>query len=147
MHEKLDRLVASSSSSHDSFSEAVVKALMTTFVKEHEASIAKATSAIDASTKSCKDATEKVKKLILDANVFLESLQGAAELNANKVNSTVEKLAMSLETEKKHFATMCQTIQGYNVALRTSVNERLQKLQEDLAMESRIMDELALKKT
>nr|KAJ0210427.1 hypothetical protein LSAT_V11C400177580 [Lactuca sativa] len=80
LNEKLDKLMASSSSSQDSFSEAAVKAMTASFIKEHEASISKAISAIDSSTKF-------------------------------------------------------------------SINTRLAKLQEELAIESKIMDELALKTT
>ena len=69
------------------------------FTKKHEASINSATVAIDASTKACVVATEKVEKLFRDATLYLESLQGAVESNAAKVNSFVEKLATLFETE------------------------------------------------
>lgn len=69
---------------------------MATLVKEHEASIAKATHVVDASTKSYKTTTDYVASLISDAKLFLESLQAATEDNANNMNATVEKLVTSL---------------------------------------------------
>ena len=98
LHEKIDNLVASSSSSRSHITEAAIQGMVDTFTKAHEASINSATAAIDASTKACVAVTEKVEKLFLDATLFLESLQGAAESNAAKVNSVVEKLATSFET-------------------------------------------------
>lgn len=81
-------IASSSSSPNTAYTETAIKALMATFVKEHDSSIAKATKAIDASTsscqqattaieestKSCKQATENVQKLISDAHVLLDSL-------------------------------------------------------------------------
>lgn len=63
------------------------------------------------------------------------------------MNAAVEKFTVSLETKKQHFATMRQQIQTDNNALQNSINERLSKLQEELAMESSIMDEVANKTT
>lgn len=92
LNEKLDKLIASSLA----YSNIAIQTLVATLVKEHEASIAKATQVVDASTKSCKTATDYVASLISDAKLFLESLQAAAEDNANNVNATVEKLVTSL---------------------------------------------------
>ncbi|KAL7605732.1 hypothetical protein Lser_V15G20073 [Lactuca serriola] len=121
--------------------------MLDSFVNAHDASISNATSTITASTKVCTEATEKVDKLIQDANIFLESLQGAAELNASKVTSSITNLEKASAAEKQNFATLCQDIQKDNAALLSSLNERFMKLQADLAMENSFMDELALKTT
>ena len=71
LHEKIDSLIASSSSSRSTISEAAIQGLVDSFTKAHEASINSATAAIDASTKACAAATEKVEKLFVDANTLL----------------------------------------------------------------------------
>ncbi|XP_023745248.1 proline-rich protein 3-like [Lactuca sativa] len=103
LNENIDNLIVSSSS-QDLYTEAAIQGMVDTFVKANEASISKATAAIEASTK------------------------GEAELNANKVNAIVKKFIMSLETEKQHFATMRQQIQSDNNALQNSINEHLSKV-------------------
>nr|KAJ0203831.1 hypothetical protein LSAT_V11C500231530 [Lactuca sativa] len=109
--DKLDQLL-SSSSAHP-YSEAALKALFSSAVKDHDTSISNATKAIDASTsqsqkaslaveastKDCKDVTAKVEKLISEAQIFLDSLQAAAQKNGNNVTVSVDSLKRSLETE------------------------------------------------
>ena len=77
----------------------------------------------------------------------MESLQGAAESNAAKVNSVVEKLATSFETEQHHFASLRQTLEADNKSFQATVEDRLTRLQEDLATENLVMDALARKTT
>lgn len=107
-NDKLDKLMASSSS-QGPYSEASIQGMVATFVKEHEPSISKATSAIDTSTKVCIEMTTKVEKLNVDANLLLDSLQAAAQKNAATVNWIVDKLASTLQAEKEHFASFLQT--------------------------------------
>ena len=100
LHEKIDSLItSSSSSSRSTISKAAIQGLVDTFTKAHEASINSATATIDASTKACAAATEKVEKLFVDANSLLQSLQGAADSNAEKLDSLVHKLATSVTSE------------------------------------------------
>ncbi|XP_052624970.1 uncharacterized protein LOC111889543 [Lactuca sativa] len=147
LHEKIDNLIASSSSSRSHISEAAIQGMVDTFTKAHEASINSVIVAIDASTKACAATTEKVEKLFRDDTLVLESLQGAAESNATKVNSVVEKLATSFETKQHHFASLRQTLEADNKSFQTTVDDRLTKLQEDLATENSVMDALARKTT
>ncbi|XP_052625772.1 flocculation protein FLO11-like [Lactuca sativa] len=147
LHEKIDNLVASSSSSRSHITEAAIHGMVDTFTKAHEASIKSATAAIDASTKAGAATTEKVEKLFRDATLFLESLQGAAESNAAKVNSVVEKLATSFKTKQNHFASLRRTLEADNKSFQTTIEDRLTKLQEDLATENYVMDVLARKTT
>ena len=90
LHEKIDSLIASSSSSsHSTISEAAIQGIVDTFTKAHEASINSATAAIDASTKACAAATEKVEKLFVDATSILQSLQETVDSNEKKLDSLV----------------------------------------------------------
>lgn len=114
MNEKLDKIL-DSSSTHDPSSKSAMKSLMATWVKDHEASISKATSAIDASVKVCTGATEKVDKLI--------------------------------SQEKELFEVFRKNLSSDQVKNQAFVFDHLDKLQEDLALESKVMDELALKTT
>ncbi|KAL7596140.1 hypothetical protein Lser_V15G31154 [Lactuca serriola] len=75
LHEKIESLIASSSSSSQStILEAAIQGIVDTFTKAHEASINSATAAIDASTKACAAATKKVEKLFDNATSLLQSL-------------------------------------------------------------------------
>ncbi|CAH1431384.1 unnamed protein product [Lactuca virosa] len=143
LNEKLDKLIASaSSSSTTEYIEAAVKALFSTLVKEHQDSIEKATKAVDASTTSCQKAAENVDKIIYDAQVFLDSLQAAAQKNANMVNATIKDLTTTLQEEHKHFESIRKGIQADNAEFVSSVKARLDQLQTGLAVESKVMDEL-----
>ncbi|KAL7592743.1 hypothetical protein Lser_V15G34730 [Lactuca serriola] len=146
LNAKLDTRMASSSS-HTPNSESAIQKMIDSFVIAHEASISRATEAINASTKVCTKATEKVDKLIQDANIFLESLQGAAASNSSKVTNSITKAEEAFAVEKQNFVHLRQDIQKDNAPLLSSLNERLTKLQDDLAMENSLMDELVRKTT
>ncbi|XP_023761201.1 uncharacterized protein LOC111909654 [Lactuca sativa] len=162
LNDKLDQLLSSSSSNaSEAYSEAAIKALLATFVKEHDTSISnvvkatdastsscqKASIAVEESTKDCKQATAKVEKLISYAHVFLDSLQAAAQKNAQMVNASVDNLTSSLQTEKKHFEEARQVMETNYTKLQSSIHTHLDKLQANLAMENKVIDELALKTT
>lgn len=101
LHNKLDMLVASSYSSSSGYSEAAVKAILETVLNKHESSIQRATEAVDASTLLSKKAVDEVKSLIHNAKIFIESLQGAAETNSNKVNAIIESLSKLFRLNKR----------------------------------------------
>ncbi|XP_023730368.1 uncharacterized protein At4g04980-like [Lactuca sativa] len=149
LNEKLDKLLASSSSSSSTstYSDAAIKALIETSIKQHDESIQKATEAVDASARSCQKATKEVASLISDAKIFLEYLQGAVETNTNKVNNAIESLSKCLQAEKENFDSVRSSLQANQTTLLSSINNLLDKLQADLAMENKIMDELARKTT
>ncbi|KAL7586245.1 hypothetical protein Lser_V15G38227 [Lactuca serriola] len=107
LNEKLDKLLASSSSSSTStYSDTVVRALIETTLKQHDESIQKAPKVVYASFLSCKKTSEDVATLISDAKLLLESLKKAAESNTNKVNTAIESLSNSLQAEKDKFDSM-----------------------------------------
>ncbi|CAI9263314.1 unnamed protein product [Lactuca saligna] len=93
LHEKIDNIVASSSSSTSHFSEAAIQGMVESLSKAHEASISSVAAATDKSTKASAVATEKVEKLFQDAQIWLESLQAASETNTKKICTVVEKLS------------------------------------------------------
>ena len=104
VNEKLDQLLSYSSS--DTYFEAALKALFSSVVTEHSATLSavakaieastsqcqQASLAVDASTKECKEATAKVDKLVSQAHLFLDSLQAVAAKNAKTINTSVENL-------------------------------------------------------
>lgn len=85
--------------------------------------------------------------MIEDAKVFLDSLKGVAESNATKFNSAIDSLSNSLQGEQQKFEMVRDSLQVDQTTLLTSTSTRLDKLQNDLAMENKFMDQLALKTT
>ncbi|KAL7595963.1 hypothetical protein Lser_V15G29771 [Lactuca serriola] len=145
VNEKLDRLLASSStSSNSAYSDTAVKALIETSIQKHDESIQTATKTVDASTLSCKNASAEVGNIIEDANIFLDSLKGVTESNANKVNSAIDSLSKSLQGEQQKFEVVRASLKTNEIVLLSSISSRLNKLQNNLAMENKVMDELAL---
>ncbi|XP_052627717.1 uncharacterized protein LOC128134244 [Lactuca sativa] len=154
VNEKLDQLLSSSSSG--AYSEATLKALFSSVVTEHSATLSAAAEAIeastsqcqqaylavDASTKECKEATEKVDKLVSEAHLFLDSSHVAATKNAQNVNASVENLQRSLQSERSNPEAARQAIEEANETLHANVNDRLTQMEAELAVENRIMDEL-----
>ncbi|XP_023769602.1 uncharacterized protein LOC111918175 [Lactuca sativa] len=152
--DKLDQLLSSTSTG--AYSEAALKALFSFVVQEHDASLSAASKAIDASTsqcqkaslavetsrKECKDATAKVEKLIFEAQLFLDSLQLAAQKNSQTVNASVDNLQRFLETERTNLEVARKGIEAANENLHNNVNDRLTQLEAELAVENQIMDEL-----
>ena len=74
LNEKVDLLLASSTNSQSSLSEAALQKIVDAFSRAQHDSVASATAAIDASTKACEAATAKVDKLFSDASSLLKSL-------------------------------------------------------------------------
>ncbi|KAL7594699.1 hypothetical protein Lser_V15G28968 [Lactuca serriola] len=147
LHEKVDLLIASSSNSQSSLSEAALQKIVDAFSRAQHDSVASATAAIVASTKACEAATAKVDKLFSEASSLLKSLQESADATKTMLEPIVQQLATFVSTELKSFTTLRQSISDDNSALRASIDERLSKLQEDLAAENSLMDVLASKTT
>ncbi|KAL7597529.1 hypothetical protein Lser_V15G21757 [Lactuca serriola] len=147
LHDKIDSLIASSSTSKSSISEAAIQKIVDAFSKAHQVSLDSTTAAIDASTKAYQATTKKVDKLFTDASSLLKSLQESAEATKTTLEPIINQLATSVASELKSFASLCQSISDDNSAFRTTIEERLSKLQEDLAAENSLMDALARKTT
>ncbi|XP_052624836.1 uncharacterized protein LOC128132354 [Lactuca sativa] len=75
------------------------------------------------------------------------SLQESATATKTTLEPIVQQLPTFVSTELKSFATLRQSLTDDNSALRASIDERLSKLQEDLAAENSLMDVLAKKTT
>ena len=84
----------------------------------------KASLAVETSTKDCKEGTAKVEKLISEAQIFLDSLQAAAQKNANTVTASVDSLKRSLEAELSQLGVARKAIEASNEELHTKVDER-----------------------
>nr|KAJ0221851.1 hypothetical protein LSAT_V11C200062850 [Lactuca sativa] len=137
MTDKLDQLLSSSST--NPYSEAALKALFSSAVKEHYTSISNAANAIDASTsqclkaplavesstKDCKEATAKIEKLISEAQIFLDSLQSAAWKNTHTVNASAELSQLGVA--------------------RKAIEAANEELHSKLLVENRVMDELDMR--
>ncbi|KAL7609724.1 hypothetical protein Lser_V15G12742 [Lactuca serriola] len=73
-----------------------------------------------------------------------DSLQAAAQKNAQTVSAFVDNLTSSLQAEKKHFEEAHQSLKSDNTELQTTIHDRLDKLEAELALENKAMDDLAL---
>ncbi|CAI9297638.1 unnamed protein product [Lactuca saligna] len=142
LNDKLDTLIDSSSTFSSAYSEATVKSILETVLQRHESSIQNAKDDVDASTMSSKKVVDAVKSLVHDARIFLESLQGASETNSNKVNATIESLSKTFQDEQAKFDQVRSGLQADQTSFQSSVASRLEKLQEELSFENRVMDEL-----
>ena len=148
LNAKPDTLIPSfTTSSSQAYSKAAVKSMLDTLVKEHAANLAKENQTVADSTISCQQVTIKVDKLISETKTFMTELHTIAGLNISKDNDAISKLSTSLRIEREKQEQLCIGISNDNTALHTSVSSRLTKFQDDLAVESKIMDELALRTT
>ncbi|KAL7616230.1 hypothetical protein Lser_V15G04372 [Lactuca serriola] len=127
--------------------EAAVKGVLDTFVKEHVATLDKANKAVESSTQSCLQATEKVDKLIFDIKTFITEINPAAENNATNENDAIVNLNTSLQKERESIVKLRADIYTNNSAFQESISSRISKFQEDMAVESKIMDQLAIRTT
>nr|KAJ0224063.1 hypothetical protein LSAT_V11C200061910 [Lactuca sativa] len=144
VNEKLDQQLSTSSSG--AYSEAALKALFSSVVTEHSATLSfaakaiesstsqchQASLAVDSSTKVCKEATAKVDKIVSEAHLFLDSLQAAATKNAQTVNALVESLQRSLQSKRSNLEVARQAIEAVNETLHANVNDRLNQLKAEL---------------
>lgn len=69
------------------------------------------------------------------------------ENNATNVNDAIVNLNASLRKERESIAQLRADISAENSAFQKSISSSLSKFQDDLAVERKIMDELALHTT
>lgn len=67
------------------------------------------------------------------------------ETNTTKENQVITSLGSTLHTDKVALDMIRTDLQTDNTEFQTSISSKIEKLQEDLAMENKIMDELPLK--
>ncbi|CAI9269824.1 unnamed protein product [Lactuca saligna] len=100
---------------------------------------------VEASSYVCMDTTKKVDKLITDARSFMSTFQNSFEMNNAKVNVVITSLGSTLHIEKDHLEPVRTGIKIDNSKFHSSISSKIDKLHEDLAMENKIMDKLAVK--
>ncbi|CAI9284479.1 unnamed protein product [Lactuca saligna] len=146
IHEKVDSLLhASKSSSTDDYSQATVKYLLETLTQEHSTNLEKMNKVINASANVCNNMTKKVDKLITDATVFMEKFQSSFESNTTKANEIISSLGSTLKTKKSKLQEVVTGIKSDHAKSQSSISSQISKLQDDLTMENKIMDALAVK--
>ncbi|CAI9289885.1 unnamed protein product [Lactuca saligna] len=146
IHEKLDSLLhASKAPSTDDYSKETVKSLLETLTKEHSANLEKMNMAVDASATICNNSNEKFDKLITDARVFMKILQSSFEHNTTKANEVISSLGSYLKTEKAKLQEVRTGLTIDHAQFNSSISLQISKLQDNLAMERKIMDALAIK--
>ncbi|CAI9299727.1 unnamed protein product [Lactuca saligna] len=143
---KLDSLLESTKASYsDSYSQEAVKALIKTTLKEHATNLEKENKAVEYSAVTCKEATKKVDKLISDARSFMRTFQSSNEINTTKVNAVISNLSSSLKTEMEALTHVRTGLQHDNNEFQNTISSKIDKLHNELAMENKIVDQLAAK--
>lgn len=145
INEKLDTLLqASKLSSSDKYSQASIKSILETLTKEHSSNLEKMNNAVNASTSICKETNEKADKLISDATMFMNNFQSSCETNKTRANEAIANLGSSLKERTKLQEVGTGIITDHE-EFKSSISSQISKLQDDLAMESKIMDSPAIK--
>ncbi|CAI9300134.1 unnamed protein product [Lactuca saligna] len=102
LNEKLDSILASSNiSSSKAYSEAAVKGMLDTLVKEHAANLDKANKAVENSTQYCLQVTEKVDKLVSETKAFLTKINTVVVKKATNMHNAIANLNASLRKERE----------------------------------------------
>lgn len=89
----------------------------------------------------------KVQKIVSDAQTFMTTLQIAAKKNTSKENEAIVGLRTSLQKDKEALVQVHTDQKTENTEFQTSLYSKIDKLREDLTVESGIMEELAAKTT
>ena len=84
--------------------------------------------------------TEKVEKLLFDVQTFMGDFKTSFESNTATTNRVISILGSSLQTEKEALKKIGTELQADNSKFQTSISSKIEKLQEDLATENKIMD-------
>ncbi|CAI9266615.1 unnamed protein product [Lactuca saligna] len=146
IHEKLDSLLkASNPSSTDYYSQASFKSIIETLTKEHSSNLENMNKVVDASATICNKMTKKGNKLISDATSFMNNFQTSFESNTTKPNESIANLGSSLKAEREKLQGIRTGITTDHEEFKYSISSQVSKHQDDLAMESKIIDSLAIK--
>ncbi|CAI9278655.1 unnamed protein product [Lactuca saligna] len=143
---KLDYLLESNkASSNNKYSQASIKSFLETLTKEHAANLTLTNKAVADSEKTCKDTTGKVDKLLSDIKNFMVDFCTSSECNTASTNTTINNYVSTIQSKKVALTKIHSEIQTNNSEFQTSISSKIEKLQYDLALENKIMDELAVK--
>lgn len=116
---------------------------METAIDQYTQAMDKSTDAIKESTSICKKASADVAKVIRTTQIFLDSLKGHADTNADKIRESVESLSQSLKEEQQKFDDVRSSLKADNASLIGSVSSRLDSLHADISKESALKEEIA----
>ncbi|CAI9261279.1 unnamed protein product [Lactuca saligna] len=75
----------------------------------------------------------------------MSTFQTSFDSTVAKANESISSLSTYLRTEKEALEKVLTNIKAYYSELNSSITSKIEKLQDDLATESKIMDALALK--
>ncbi|CAI9281543.1 unnamed protein product [Lactuca saligna] len=146
INEKLDQLLlASKSSFYDAYSKAAVESLFERITNEHEENAKKMNASVFEFAEVCKSTTKKVNKLISEMTNFMETYRTNYKNNIASVNEALRNLGAMFKTEKLNLKKVCSKLQQDHASFQISLTSHITKLQDELAMESNIMDALARK--
>ena len=101
--------------------------------------------AVDASVTICNETTENVDNLISNATSFMNNFQTSFESNTTKANEVIANLDSSLKVARAKLQKVRTGITTDHEEFKSSISSQISKLQDDLAMEIKIMDSLAIK--
>ncbi|CAI9274242.1 unnamed protein product [Lactuca saligna] len=144
--EKLDQLLlASKASSSDAYSKENVDSLFERITKEHAENATKMNTTVLEYADVCKSTTEKVDKLIVETTTFMENYIPTYNNNTASANEAIQNLGAMFKTEKINLKKIRTGFQQDHTSFQTSFTSKITKLQDDLAMENKVMDALAKK--
>lgn len=75
----------------------------------------------------------------------MNKFQQSFELNIAAANKVISSLSTSLKSERSKFQDICNGLKDDHDKFQSSITSQLSKLQEDLAMERKVMEALAIK--
>ena len=100
---------------------------METLTKEHASNFTLTNKAFADSSQTCKETTEKVAKLISDAQTFMGNFQTYFESNTAKANEVISSLGIYVHTKKDALDKVHIGIQSNNVEFHTSISSKIKK--------------------
>nr|KAJ0209922.1 hypothetical protein LSAT_V11C400209070 [Lactuca sativa] len=140
-----DLFLASNASTSKAYSKAAVESILERVTKEHNGNSSSFSKAVSDSTVVCKEMTEKFDKLITDTSLFMDEYQVTYNNNTSTTIKAIQNVGAMFNAEKASFAELRTKFKSDHKAFQASIDAKLLKLQADLAIESKIMDALALK--
>ncbi|CAI9271301.1 unnamed protein product [Lactuca saligna] len=114
-------------------------------MKEHATNAAKMNATVSESVAVCKSTTKKVDKIIFERTTFMENYRTTYNNNTASMNEALQNLGSMLKNEKINLEKIRSGLQQDHASFQTSLSSYITKLQDDLAMESKVMDALARK--
>ncbi|CAI9288156.1 unnamed protein product [Lactuca saligna] len=133
--EKLNSLLEASKASYSEvYSKAAVKFIFQAITKKHNVNHKKLNKAVTGSAVMCKDSTEKVDKLINDAQTFILKFQTSFKTNISKANAIIANLGSSLKTEKEALEKVRTGLQKDKSNFQATISSQIEKLHVKLAM-------------